>query len=81
MRKVLGWILTWDVAIHLGAAVPLTFLIGPAGTMAVFLVREMEQAADDGNRWRPWRWGGHSHAEWVVPTLATWAVATLPLAW
>jgi len=81
MRRYLDWLLTRDVALHVAAAIPLTILVGPGGTTAVFIAREMEQAAVKGERWKPWRWGAHKHVEWIAPTLIAWAVAALPLAW
>ncbi len=80
--------LTRDCALHGLGAAALTLLfslagwVGPAGTVMaaiaaslLFFVREMEQAAEAGERWKPGAWSMHRHAEWIAAVPPAFLVA------
>ncbi len=67
-------LLTWDVALHCLVAALLVWALPWLGVAAVpvavglgFYAREMEQSAAKGERWKPWAWSWHRHAEWLAP--------------
>lgn len=81
---MLGHILTWDNVLHALVAALLVYALQFLGLWSLpiavslgFYAREMEQAATNGARWKPWRWSWHRHAEYIVPSIV--AVLTFSL--
>jgi len=67
-------LLTWDVLLHCLVAALLVYAMLPLGLWSIplavglgFYVREMEQSAPKGERWKPWLWSWHRHCEWAAP--------------